>query len=252
MAMAGFGPEMILLIAATFLLAGVIKGLVGIGLPTASVGVMSQFMDPRVAIALIVFPSLLANAWQVWRMGDLAGAVGRYWRFLTMLCSTILLVSMTVTTAIPTGAIMLILGCVIILFSVTSLTWAPPLISARYDAAGQWVSGTASGVLGGLTAIWAPPMVTYLMGRRTEKDEFVRATGVIILFGTVPLIVGFWSNGMLDAELAFVSACATVPAIAGFQLGEQVRRWLNADRFRTVVLVVFMLMGLNLLRRAIV
>ena len=245
-------PELIAIAAGVFLLAGMIKGLIGIGLPTASVGMLSQIVDPRVAIALIVFPSLLSNAWQMWRMGDIVGALRRYWLFLIMLTSMILLVTTTVTSAVPTQAIMLVLGCVIIFFSLSSLAWSPPRIPARFDKAGQFVFGTASGILGGLTAIWAPPMVTYLMGRRTEKDEFVRATGVIIFIGTLPLITGFWVNGMLSGPLALISVGLTIPAIAGFQLGELARRRLDADRFRNVVLIIFLIMGLNLLRRAFV
>ena len=244
--------DVLAIAAIAFLIAGIIKGLIGIGLPTASVGMMSQVIDPRVAIALIVFPSLLSNAWQVWRMGDVLGAARRYWLFLLMLMSMILLVSTSVTSAVPTGTIMMVLGCVVILFSVSSLAWSPPFIPPRFDAAGQLVLGTVSGILGGLTAIWAPPMVTYLMGRRTEKDEFVRATGVIIFMGTLPLIAGFWSNGMLSGPLALVSIMMTVPAIAGFQIGEALRNRLNAERFRTVVLLIFLVLGLNLLRRALV
>lgn len=235
-----------------FLLAGIIKGLIGIGLPTASVGMMSQIIDPRIAIALIVFPSLLSNAWQVWRMGDMLGAMRRYWLFLATLMSMILIVSTLVTSTVGTDTILLVLGCVIILFSATSLTFSPPRIPARYDRAGQFVFGAAAGTLGGLTAIWAPPMVTYLMGRQTGKDEFVRATGVIILMGTLPLIAGFWSNGMLTGPLALVSAAMTIPAILGFQIGEIFRRRLDADRFRNVVLIIFGIMGLNLLRRAFI
>ena len=169
-----------------------------------------------------------------------------------MLMSMILIVAGFVTSAVRTDTIMLVLGCVIILFSATSLAFSPPRIPARYDRAGQFIFGTVSGTLGGLTAIWAPPMVTYLMGRQTEKDEFVRATGVIILMGTLPLIAGFWSNGMLTGPLALVSILMTVPAILGFQIGEVVRRRLDADRFRNVVLIIFGIMGLNLLRRAVV
>ncbi|MEM7746545.1 MAG: sulfite exporter TauE/SafE family protein [Pseudomonadota bacterium] len=247
-----FDANLLWLAVGVFLLAGIIKGLIGIGLPTASVGMMSQVIDPRVAIALIVFPSLLSNAWQIWRMGGLVGALKRYWLFLIMLASMILLMSTQVTAAVPTETIMLVLGCVIVLFSVMSLTFKPPHIPARFDKAGQFIAGTAAGTLGGLTAIWAPPMVTYLIGRQTGKDEFVRASGVIIFIGTLPLIAGFWSNGMLTGPLALVSLGMTLPAIAGFQIGEAVRRSLDADRFRNVVLIIFGIMGLNLLRRALV
>lgn len=251
MSLSGAEPWLVGAIIAIFLIAGVIKGTVGIGLPTASVGLMSQVIEPRTAIALVVFPSLLSNAWQIWRAGRFIATLRRFRIFIVCLMGMIALVSMTVTAGVATQTLMLMLGFVIILFSVSSLAWAPPFIPARFDGAGQAVSGLTSGVLGGMTGIWAPPMVTYLMGRRVEKDDFVRASGAMIFMGTLPLIFGFWQIGIVTGPLALMSIALTVPAIAGFALGERIRRRLDADRFRRVVLVIFLIMGLNLLRKAL-
>ena len=68
----------------------------------------------------------------------------------------------------------------------------------------------------------------------------------------LPLIAGFSSNGMLTGPLALVSVTMTIPAIIGFQVGERVRKRLDTERFRTVVLIIFLFLGLNLLRRALI
>ena len=251
MSLAGAEPWLIAFVVMAFLIAGGIKGTTGIGLPTAAVGLMSQVMEPREAIALVVFPSLLSNAWQIWRTGRFAATLRRYGLYIACLMGMITLVSLTITARVATDTLMLILGCVIILFSVSSLAWAPPFIPARWDRTGQVASGLASGVLGGMTGIWAPPMVTYLLGRRVEKDEFVRASGVMIFMGTLPLIWGFWQIGIVTGGLAVLSIALTAPALVGFALGEAIRKRLGAERFRRVVLIVFLLMGLHLLRRAV-
>lgn len=90
-------PWVLAFVAVVFLLAGTIKGVVGIGLPTASVGMMSQVLDPRLAIALAVFPSLIANVWQIWRSGQPWSVIKRFWLFLFCLMGMILLVSLTLT-----------------------------------------------------------------------------------------------------------------------------------------------------------
>jgi len=240
------------LIVGVFLLAGLVKGTTGIGLPTASVGMMSQVMDPRAAIALVVFPSLLSNAWQMWRSRMIGATVRRFRIFLVCLMGTIAAVSVTLTAAVRTDVLMVVLGAVIVFFSVSSLAWAPPYLAERHDRAGQLVAGVASGVLGGLTAIWAPTMVAYLMARRVDKEAFVAATGVMIFAGTIPLIGGLWQNGLITGPSAILSLAMTAPAIAGFAVGERLRRDLDAKRFRTVVLAVFLVMGLNLIRKALV
>ena len=59
------------------------------------------------------------------------------------------------------------------------------------------------------------------------------------------------ASGLLDGETAPLSAGMVVPSLIGFTLGEAIRRRLDADRFRTVVLWMFLLMGLNLIRRSL-
>lgn len=247
----GLQLETLAIIVGVFLIAGTVKGTTGIGLPTAAVGMMSQFLDPRQAIAMVVFPSLLSNAWQMYRSGRIGEVLGRYWLYILCLMTLIAVVSATLTTSVRTETLLIILGCVVMLFSVLSLAWAPPTLPERFDKLGQAVAGFASGVLGGLTAIWAPAMVTYLMARRVEKDDFVRATGVMIFAGTLPLIGGFWQGGLITGPSAGLSLLMTLPALLGFAIGERLRRALDAERFRKVVLLVFLIMGLNLLRRAL-
>ncbi|MEM7176643.1 MAG: sulfite exporter TauE/SafE family protein [Pseudomonadota bacterium] len=248
----GFDSGTLVLICLIFLIAGTIKGTVGIGLPTAAIGLMSQLIDPRAAIALVIVPSLISNAWQIFRAGDFLGAVRRYWRFLVCLVALILVVSLTITSQVETSTLVLALGLVIVGFSVMSLAWRPPALHPRHDGAGQVVAGTLAGTLGGLTAIWAPPMVVYLTARETEKDEFVRATGVMIFVGTLPLLTGFLSTGMMQVSDILVGVLVTIPALLGFQIGERLRRILDTGRFRVAVLVVFLLLGLNLIRRSFV
>lgn len=239
------------LLSGIFLFAGTVKGMVGIGLPTAAVGMMSQVIDPRAAISLVVLPSLLSNAWQILRAGGFVGALRRYAAFLICLCGLILMVSMTLTARIATDALILVLGCVIVVFSALSLAWSPPMLSAKYDRAGQVVAGSVAGALGGLTAIWAPPMIIFLTARRADKDEFVRATGVMIFIGTIPLLFGFWQSGMLRPPDLLTGLFLTIPALLGFQIGERLRRFLDTEKFRTAVLVIFLLLGFNLIRRAL-
>ncbi|MEM9146050.1 MAG: sulfite exporter TauE/SafE family protein [Pseudomonadota bacterium] len=246
-----FAPEIAALAVLAYLIAGTVKGTVGIGLPTASVALLSQAVDAKTAIALVIVPSVAANLWQVHRSGDALGALRRYAPFV--LCLTVVIggVAALVTARLSSEVLMAALGVVVILFSVSNLAWTPPRLSDRFDRLGQIVMGTASGVIGGLTSIWAPTMVAYLMARRVAKDEFVRATGLIILLGNLPMAAGFAYGGMLDASLATFSALLVLPALAGFALGERIRARLDAERFRKLVLFFFLLIGLNLLRRAL-
>ena len=156
-----------------------------------------------------------------------------------------------VTAGIETGTLILCLGAVIVLFSATSLMAIPPPLPDRFDRLAQWVAGLLAGVLGGLTAIWSPPMVIYLLSRRVDKNDFVRVSDLLIFLGGIPLCLGFWQAGLLTGDLATLSLGMTAPTLVGFSIGEIIRRRLNADRFRRIVLIIFLLMGLNLIRKGV-
>ena len=52
-------------IVATFLLAGPIKGVTGMGLPTVAMGLLGALMAPVLAAALLIVPSFVTNVWQL-------------------------------------------------------------------------------------------------------------------------------------------------------------------------------------------
>lgn len=51
-------------IASTFALAGFVKGVIGLGLPTVAMGLLAVVMTPAQAAALLVVPSFITNVWQ--------------------------------------------------------------------------------------------------------------------------------------------------------------------------------------------
>lgn len=233
-----------------FLFAGIIKGTVGIGLPTLSISIMAQFVDPRVAIAMLLFPALVTNSWQIYRGGAVRRSMRLLWPFALVMIVAMYL-SALVAPLVPQRVLTAGIGTMVLLWAVTSLIKAPGKIPDRLDKPIQIAAGLLSGVIGGLTAIWSPPMVMYLMARYSDKEDFIRFTGFLILCGTMPLVLGYISNGLLTAQLAVMSVIMIVPTLTGFSIGEQLRRHLDARQFQKVVLVVFCFMGLNLIRRSV-
>ena len=102
-----------------------------------------------------------------------------------------------------------------------------------------------------LAGIWAPPIVVYLSAIRLDKDDFVRATGLLLALGSVVLAVSYAGNGLLNAPQALLGLGLVLPALLGYSLGERLRARLDGNGFRRAVLVFFLVMGLNLLRRAV-
>ena len=237
-----------------YLLAGAIKGLIGIGLPTMAIGLTAQFVEAREAIALVLVPMLVANAWQVARSGAPGAVVGRVWRgyrpLLVSMLAAIGLVALVAPRVSP-AHVTFALGTVMTLFALASLWREPPALPDRHDRAAQTLTGVLSGAIGGIAGIWAPPIIVYLGARRLAREAFVETVGVLLFGGSLVLIVGYAIAGLLTAETAARSLLLIAPAIAGFAVGERLRRRVPAERFRQLVLGFFLVMGVNLVRRAV-
>ena len=89
-------------------------------------------------------------------------------------------------------------------------------------------------------------MTMYLMARNIDKDEFIAAIGFLFLVGSVPLIVGLFLSGVITADVLFLSAICTVVALISMWMGEKIRGRLSEERFRRVVLMFFLVMGIRL------
>lgn len=233
-----------------FLIAGTVKGLVGIGLPTTVLSLLTLTLEPRLAIAMILTPMLLTNAWQVHRMGEVKRTAQQYWPFAATLfigVGVTVFAARNVNDAVLLGALG---GAMLLFVAVSASKWAPHIPQHR-DRLAQLIAGSLAGLMGGLTAVWAPPMALYLAARQGGKNEFVRATGLLIFFGSMPLIWGYLRQGYLTWQILAISLALLVPTFAGFALGERLRNRMSEVAFKRILLVFFALMGLNLIRRAL-
>ena len=71
--------EQIALVAAVFLLAGTVKGLIGLGLPTIAMGLLGLVMPPAEAAVLLLVPSMVTNVGQLLAGPALWPLMARLW-----------------------------------------------------------------------------------------------------------------------------------------------------------------------------
>ncbi len=242
-------PALWIVFAALFA-AGLVKGTAGVGLPMAALGILTFFTDPRSAFAITLIPIFLANAIQLYRVGGVPAAIPRYLPYILCMFVTIP-VTLNATADASEELLLGVLGSVMVIFVVLNVTRWAPTIPDRHDRAAQVFFGTASGIFGGLAAIWLPPMLIYIGARHVGKEEFVRATGLLLFAGSIPLFGGYIYEGFLTGPLAKLSVLLLIPTTIGLLIGEQLRRRLSEQNFRKFILGMFVLIGLNMIRRAL-
>lgn len=233
-----------------YFLAGLIKGMLGIGFPTAAVSLLAQITDTRTAIALVVIPMVVTNAWQIWRNRRIRWVLSRFWRLLLAMLLFIAVFSQLaglVSVALLTG----VLGLIVAVYAASSLYRPVLVIADEQDGPAQWIAGVIAGVMGGFTGVWAPPILIYLNARKVSKEAFVATSGVLLCLGSIVLFAGYVRAGLISHPIMLMSCLLLLPSLLGFTAGEKIRQRLSPERFERVLLWFFLIMGLNLIRRAV-
>lgn len=224
-----------------FLVAGLIKGAIGIGLPTVVMGLLSLFMPPAQAAALLVLPAIGTNLWQM-SAGPALGALLR--RFAGMIAATFVGTFLTIGLLTRTGTLApAILGAVLALYGVYGLT------ARRFELARsseRWASpvvGLVTGMLTGATGVYVIPTVPYLTSLDLGRDELVQAIGIAAFVSPLALGLALAVHGQFRAEVATTSLLALVPALAGMYFGQRLRRRLPAAAFMRAFFIGLVLLG---------
>ena len=239
-----YSVELMVFIAAVFLFAGLVKGVLGMGLPAILMVNLTLFIPPVEAIRIIVLPMLFLNIFQFSR-GPNPKATAKQFALLALVtCSFIAIMAVNILS-FPEDILLLSIGIAMLIFAIPSLFGWRFLISAH--PIWQLLAGATAGVIGGLSAVWSPPLVMYLMGRQLDKDQFIGAAGWLFMTGSLTLVISFGLINQLDSSIIVPSLGGLILAMIGFRLGETLRHRINGEMFRKLVLIAFLIMGCRLM-----
>ena len=235
--------EHILLALAVFLIAGVVKGLVGMGLPTITIALTSLVLPLSDTIALIALPTIFTNLWQAAVGGKFWLILRRQWPLIVPLGVVLYLTMWTIGRKAPDWAF-LVLAIVLVVYSALGLFRIRLRIHADLEKPLAPVIGVISGFVAGLVGVPVIPLMPYLQGLDIKPNELVQTLGVVLCATSVALTVSLLRFGLLDGPHALVSAIAVAPAMAGMWIGTRIRLKLSVEQFRLAVLWALLLTGL--------
>jgi uncharacterized membrane protein YfcA len=237
------------MVGSAFLAAGLVKGVVGMGLPAVAMALLGLMMPPAEAVSLLVVPTIVTNVWQLYA-GPRLGAVTR--RFATMMVA--------ICAGIPLGIGLLLtgdahataaLGAVLVAYGAIGLA-APQF--AIPDRAERWCSpliGFVTGAVTGATGVGAIPLAPYLSSLDLDKEEMIQALGLSFTVSMLALAVGLALEGKFHAAVAGGSLLALLPALAGMALGQRIRERMSATVFRRWFFAGLLALGVYMIVRAL-
>ncbi|MEO6407187.1 MAG: sulfite exporter TauE/SafE family protein [Burkholderiaceae bacterium] len=231
-----------------FVFGGVVKGTLGVGLPLVAVPLMSLAIPATQSIALVMMPVLVSNIWQAFEGGLSWQGVRRFAPLIVaLLLST--LVTVPLTLDLPEATLRALLAGVVLL---AVALMALPLHLSVAPAHERWWSmgvGAMSGVLGGVSSLTGPIIITYMLSLRLARDVFVGSISIIYLAGALPLYGSMAAHGRVSATDAMLSVAALLPMALGLLIGRRVRSRLSERWFRRILLGFLVGVALLLLLR---
>lgn len=246
-----FTPQELIFASFVAFLAGSIKGMVGFAMPMILVSGLSMMFPPDVALAGLILPTLVTNGVQALREG-VPAAIQSIRQFRVFLCVGLvfLMASAQLVRIVPASTFLMMIGGPVVFFATIQLLGVKLTLkerSARIEAVG----GAIAGFVGGMSGVWGPPTVAYLTALNTPKRDQVRIQGVIYGLGAIALTLAHTGSGVLRSETVPLSALLVVPAMAGMWLGIRLQDRIDQSTFRRATLLVLLIAGLNLVRRAL-
>ncbi len=233
-----------------FLLAGVVKGVVGLGLPTVAMALLALVMEPTQAAALLIVPSLATNFWQMRTLAELK----KLWRPLAGMQVGVVMGTLGGAWYLgaPSGQVAgFALGAALVAYAVWGLWGRPRTVPESMRVYCGPVVGILTGVVTAATGVFVMPAVPYLQSIGLSRDGLIRAMGVSFTVSTLALAVGLSVNGGYDESIAGWSLAMLLPALIGMAVGQRLRRAMSPVVFRRVFMVSTLALGAYLMLRTL-
>jgi hypothetical protein len=156
-----------------------------------------------------------------------------------------------VLARVSSTLLLCLLGLIITVYALAALGHLRLELSPAHE---RWVgilTGLCSGVIGGATSIFAPPVVMYLTALHLPKEAFVATTALCLLVGQIPHLLSLVSLRLLTGPRLGIAALFCGLSACGFALGVRVRRTVSQQRFAKLVLITLLLVGLSLVHAGV-
>lgn len=230
-----------------FVIAGIAKGALGMGLPPIAIGLMTLAIPLEVALTLMVLPTMFTNIWQAIYGTGFKTLAYRFWPLTVTAMAALLLVAATFGSLGSPHAAGWV-GVILVVYAVLALAAWRPRVSRAAERWANPLVGLASGAVAGFTGVAAVPFLPYMQSLDIDRHDLVQALGIQFLFIIGALTLALAWQGAFTLGNSIGGIVAIAPTMAGVWLGQKIRHALSPEMFRRIFLIGMLLVGLHMSR----
>jgi uncharacterized membrane protein YfcA len=234
-----------------YVVAASIKGLTGIGFSTSCLPIMALRLDLKVAIPLVIVPSIVSNVAVMVQAGHFRKAFKRFWPMYVASVPGIL-VGLSILAVIKIDAAKAILGIVLIVYALWALSNKSSSLSGEWERKLKIPAGLCTGFVNGLTGSQVMPSLPYLLSLNLKKSDFVQAINISFTLSSLVMLVGMNRLGYLPPSTFMLAVAGLVPVLTTVYFAGRLQNRLTGESHRKLVLGFLLIMGLILLMKVLV
>lgn len=230
---------------AIFLGSAFLKGITGLGFSTLALPIMASVVDLKLAIPLVIVPSLTSNILVMKEAGHFTESCKRFWP-LYISAVPGLIIGLWLLNTVESTSARTVLGAVLTVYALWALSQKTFSLSQTTARVLAPPVGIITGVVNGLTGSQVFPVMPYLLSLGLDKNRFIQAINIGFTFSSLIMLTGLGRLGLLSWELIILAVIGIVPVWVGIKVGGLIRQRLSEGIYRKLVLVFLVVVGLKL------
>jgi uncharacterized membrane protein YfcA len=226
-----------------FFLGGLVKGTIGVGLPTVTLTLLSFFFDIKESISFILIPVILTNLVQMLDGKELK-SIFQQTKFFLVTSVVFVIPGFLVLRAINSNTILLILASLLVLNSCLVLFNKIITIKKHTSFQTQFWIGALTGITTGVTSIYTMPFIFLIQSLKFNKEKLIQLMGLSFFLYSLTQFALFYSFSMINEKVLLFSSVACVPIIFGVISGKYLRKVLSEQAFKLLFNYMLLISGI--------
>ncbi len=243
-------PELLLPVILTYLIAGLVKGALGFGLPLVAIALLPLVVSVETALALNAIVVVATNLQQIVQGRQYREGFRFAWPLVLGMAIAIPPAA-AFAAALPGDTLLLIVGISVLVFIAASILNPALAIPQHLQKVTGVAFGLLSGIVGALTSAPAAAFVAYMVALQLPRPVYMTTLGIVLSsFGVIVGGAYAWVSILDSSHLA--PGLISVPvAVLGMWIGDRWAKRLASETFRKAVLILLAVLAVILIRRAL-
>lgn len=239
-------PATAVWLALILAVSGIVKGMSGTGLPLVGIPLMTLIVPMPLAVSLITVPLVTTNLMQAATSTMLKPAWRAYWPMMLTLPVGTFIGTYLLAHAQP-GLVERFTGTVVVLFVIYMILGGQTRIAPSLRIVVIPVAGILAGIVGGMTGIFAPPLLLLLLSMREPKELFLAILALSYIIAGMALAIFLAGFSLMTGPILLWSLLAVAPVTLGQLVGTRLRQYVSEVLFLRAIRVILLIAGLKLL-----